>query len=315
MFHRILVPLDASAAAARALPFAEALAGAGSARLLLVQAVNVHTVPGADPTESQVLALDEAQAYLDGLAARISDAGITVETAVPYGPAAEEIVTEARLRHADLIVMTTHGRTGLGRWVYGSVAEAVLAHSPVPVLLLQSWLGEHPWRRLAARPRLLVPLDGSEFSEAALPVAFELIQQLGGELLLMEVVTPVDQVVAAGGPGGPIVVEVADVEALLAAARQYLDGVAGRLSEQLGAPPPRDLRVGDPAQMIADTAREHGVDLIVMSTHGRTGLARTAFGSVAGGVLRHASAPLLLVHPADVLAPASLSATASTGKS
>jgi nucleotide-binding universal stress UspA family protein len=210
MYRSIVVPLDGSAAAERALPFAEALARRGGARLLLVQAVNVHAMVGADPTEAQVQALAEARAYLDETAARGAGQGIAVDTAVPYGPPAEEIVAEVRLRGADLVVMTTHGRAGPGRWVYGSVAEGVLAHSPVPVLLLQSWLGERPWRRLHEKARLLVPLDGSPFAEAALPVAIDFIQQFGGELQLVQAVPPQDDLVADAAAGVPLVVQVGE---------------------------------------------------------------------------------------------------------
>ncbi len=313
MFRTILVPLDGSAQAERALPFAEALARRTGARVLLVQATSVRTMPGADPTAAQVRAVEQAQSYLDDLAARIARQGIAVETAVPYGPAVEGIVAEIQLRGVDLVVMTTHGRSGLGRWVYGSVAEGVLAQSPVPALLLQSWLGEQPWRRLAEQPRLLVPLDGSKFGEAALPVAVEFVRQFGGELVLLRAVPLVDQIIAAAaGPGVPIAGKIEDVEELRLAAQQYLEQVARKLAASLGQPPAIDVRLGEPAQAIAEATRERRADLVVMSTHGRTGLSRVVFGSVAGGVLRQASAPLLLVRPAALIASASPPASATT---
>src|SRR5690242_17726242 len=136
MIRTILVPLDRSPFGERALPFAECLARTLAARLVLVEAVNVHVVPGADPTAAQVQAMEEAGRYLRGIAGRIRETGLDVDIATPYGAAVQEILDEISIRDADLVVMATHGRSGLGRWVYGSVAEGVLHQSPVPVLLL-----------------------------------------------------------------------------------------------------------------------------------------------------------------------------------
>src|SRR5581483_8312860 len=135
MFRTILVPLDGSAAAERALPVAATLAGRGGARLLLVQVADALVLAGEDPSEAEALAVAEAREYLARVAERIAGQGVAVETAAPFGPPAEEILAESRLRAADLVVLTTHGHTGPGRSLYGGVAEAVLAHSPVPVLL------------------------------------------------------------------------------------------------------------------------------------------------------------------------------------
>src|SRR4051812_32589216 len=166
MIRTILVPLDRSPFGERVLPLAASLAELLDAKLVLVEAISVHVFPGADATPAQVRAADEAAAYLLDIAGRLRARGLGVETAIPYGNPVEEILQEISIRNADLVVMATHGRSGLGRWVYGSVAEGVLHASPVPVLLLQAWHGEHLWRGLAGRPRLIVPLDGSELGEA-----------------------------------------------------------------------------------------------------------------------------------------------------
>jgi nucleotide-binding universal stress UspA family protein len=303
MFQTLLVPLDGSSLAERVLPLAEALAEVGGARLVLVRAVLARTVPGGDLTSAQVHAVDEADAYLRDIASRLGERGLGVETAVVYGEAAEGILDEIRLRRADVVVMATHGRSGLGRWVYGSVADAVLAHSPVPVLLVRAWSSGVEPVALQARPRLILTLDGSDFAAAAVPVAEKLVRALDGQLVLLHVVPAPERVLTADGR---IVAyleygrEAANLEQELDTRRtdawnwlhQVASGVALRPGQvQL------DVRVGDPAEAIAAAGREHTAALVVMATHGRTGLSRMLLGSVAASVVRRGSVPVLLVRP------------------
>jgi nucleotide-binding universal stress UspA family protein len=134
----ILVPLDGSALAELALPRAIELARVSGATLLLLRAAMAHTVPGLDSAEAQIRVVEEAEGYLASTAARLRSAGVaTVETATWYGAAAFAIVEAARLRKVDMIVMTTHGRSGLPRLVFGSVAESVLRSTATPLLLVR----------------------------------------------------------------------------------------------------------------------------------------------------------------------------------
>ena len=136
---KILVPLDGSALAESAIPKAVELARVGLSSLLLMRAAEAHTLPGADPTEAQVEVVREAEEYLKAVAERLTKDGVrNVETSVWYGPAAAAIVDAARLRKVDLIVMSTHGRSGLGRLILGSVAESVLRGTTTPILLLRA---------------------------------------------------------------------------------------------------------------------------------------------------------------------------------
>ncbi len=136
--NRILVPLDGSALAESAVGKALELAD-GSATLMLLRAAEAHTLPGMDPTEAQVQVVSEAEAYLADVAARLTAQGVkSVETSVWYGSADSAIVDAARLRKVDLIVMSTHGRSGLGRLILGSVAESVLRGTTTPILLLRA---------------------------------------------------------------------------------------------------------------------------------------------------------------------------------
>ncbi len=131
----ILVPLDGSTLAERALPFAEVLARASGARLVLPRASLVRHRP-EPATEEARIAADE-RAELDRHVALLGERGVVAEGVLRFDEAAEAIVAEAVGREADLIVMATHGRSGLGRLVFGSTAEAVLRRSPAPVLLIR----------------------------------------------------------------------------------------------------------------------------------------------------------------------------------
>jgi len=137
--EKILVPLDGSPLAEAALPTAVDLATSSGARLLLVRAAHAHTLPGVDPTGAEVKVVGEAERYLDEVKGRLAAAGgPAVDTITWYGPAAVSIVEASRLHDVGLIVMTTHGRSGLGRLILGSVAESVLRGTTTPILLLRA---------------------------------------------------------------------------------------------------------------------------------------------------------------------------------
>jgi nucleotide-binding universal stress UspA family protein len=134
----ILVPLDGSVIAEAALKPAVDLARTSGAKLVLLRAAEAHTGPLTDPIEAQVHVMREAEEYLAAAQARVKGAGVAaVELSAWYGPPAEAIVEAARHRHADLIVMSSHGRSGVARLVLGSVAESVLRATAVPILLIR----------------------------------------------------------------------------------------------------------------------------------------------------------------------------------
>jgi nucleotide-binding universal stress UspA family protein len=138
MFKRILVPLDGSSLAEAILPQVQELARTLGAELFLVRAVAAHVFPGVDPTEQEVDVVQKAEAYVAEVAGRLRDAGIPIHTAVRYGEPAEEILGHIGENAVDLVAMSTHGRSGLSRLVLGSVAEQVVRHATVPVLLMRA---------------------------------------------------------------------------------------------------------------------------------------------------------------------------------
>jgi nucleotide-binding universal stress UspA family protein len=138
-FEKILVPLDGSLLAEAALPKAAELVGHHSrATLILLRAVEATTLPGADPIDAQVSVVHEAEDYLETVAARLRADGVPgVKTSVWYGSAAPSILEAARMTKPDLIMMSTHGRSGFRRLVLGSVAESVLRGASMPVFLIR----------------------------------------------------------------------------------------------------------------------------------------------------------------------------------
>jgi nucleotide-binding universal stress UspA family protein len=134
----IIVPLDGSIVAEAALTRAVELAQETRAKLVLLRAAEAHPLPMVDPTEAQVVVMREAQDYLAAVRERVKAAGvIDVEVSAWYGSAVEAIVEAARYRDADLIVMSSHGRSGLARLVLGSVTELVLRATTVPILVIR----------------------------------------------------------------------------------------------------------------------------------------------------------------------------------
>jgi len=294
MYRTILVPLDDSAFSERALPMATTLAQHLKSKLILTRVASASVFPGADATEAQVQAVREAQDHLSDLASRLGEQGLPVEIAVPYGDAAEEILVEVGLHSAGLVIMCTHGRSGLGRWIYGSTAEQVLHRSPVPVLLVHPTGESMTLRMKPAHTSFLVPLDGSAFAEAALPHASALARAFDGTISLLRVVEP---------PTSALTLAEASLlpptsEASIQEAESYLAGMAERLRDS-GFSVQTAVREGWPADVIVHQSAMSEQGLIVMATHGRTGVARLLLGSVALQVVRRSSLPVMLVRPAQ----------------
>lgn len=304
MARTIIVPLDGSPLAERALPYAESLAGTETGRLVLVRAVPYLARPAGDQpfstlTAARDAAAEEAREYLAAVASRLVARGVSAQIAVPYEEEADGILAEAQRAGADLIAMATHGRGGLGRWLYGSVAEEVLARTKLPTLVVRAWLPEGGAALLTAAPRILVPLDGSAANEAAIPVAEGLAADLGGTLVLVRAVARPDLVFAPDALLAPLLSEELTEERSVA--ERYLRDVAARVAVD-GRPVETVVRVGRPgldmaAAVIEAVGRERGAALVVMTSHRRAGLERLLLGSVADATLRHGTLPVILARP------------------
>jgi nucleotide-binding universal stress UspA family protein len=317
VLKKILVPLDGSELARRALPYAARLARLANGRVVLMRAAWTYTLPTEGLSRSERAIREWIERDLDEEAGRLAAQGVDADARIAAGPPESAIAEAARRENADTIVMSSHGRAGLGRWVFGSVAEAVLRTADVPVLIVPA--GAADWA--VGRPGPVVTaLGDADLAEDALAPALELAAALGTGLRLVRVVAPVDRVqtyvqtnvdgqiaVAVPGPGG------APAAAWLDEEQERLDDLATRLRGR-GVPIETTLAVGDPAGEIARVARETGAGAIAMATHRRGEVARLVVGSVAMTVLSRAGLPTLLVRPrvaarpraaaaADLLAP------------
>jgi nucleotide-binding universal stress UspA family protein len=285
-FPLILVPLDRSERAERALPVAERLAAAFGSTLLIAQVsepiVTIRDFPGPAlvPQVYHELAEIEEQLtreYLDRVATELRGRGRHVELRALHGQPAPALLDLEAGEQVDLVVMASHGYGGLERFAFGGVADRIVRHGKAPVLVVRPWGDE---RRYLGLARALVPLDGSATAEAALAM----VKALAGDPLhAMTLVQVVDPYMPAGETQ---------------TARSYLQATRERLSAELAG---RGCAVDEPLILygraegqILDRSQD-GYDLMVLSTHGRGGPERWLLGSVADRVLRGARIPVLLV--------------------
>ncbi|HVB22773.1 MAG TPA: universal stress protein [Ktedonobacteraceae bacterium] len=318
MFRRILVPLDGSKRAEKAIPVAARIARASGGTIVFVEVVLPPVEFGSYP-EDRIVKLkpgafprrEEAEAsYLTSITVTYADelAGINTELDLTSGAPSAEIYKAARLEAVDLIIFCSHGETGLKQWAFGSIAQEAVRHSPVPVLILNEH-GKFPPEQPSYPLRVLVPLDGSALSESALlPVAY-LVSALSGslqnELHLFRVV---DLPSAYGRMKSQAHISDLVHDEAVHEAEQYMKSVSERYTQDLAA---FNLLVSsfvvDSAYVagailhesapIRDAATTTGYDLIAMATHGRGGLLRRLMGSVTEQILGTTKLPMFVVRP------------------
>lgn len=295
MIHRILIPLDGSELALQALPHGALQARKLGAQIILLCVLEPVPASAAEWVVPLDLDLDrvqaEAESYLADMAEPLVEQGLHVDIRTCPGPPAETILAFARAEGVDLIVMSTHGRSGIGRWVYGSVADKVLRGADVPIFLLRVSDAQPP-AGVSDYQRLLVPLDGSELAELALPYAEAWAKAFEAEVILLRV--PTLPAYVSLGPDASMLAPAVLGEAY-DEADAYLANLVRKLKAKGLAVHKAAVEPGAIADTIVDYARDAGVDCIVMSTHGRSGLGRWVYGSVADRVLRAAGVPVLLV--------------------
>jgi nucleotide-binding universal stress UspA family protein len=214
---------------------------------------------------------------------------VQVKPLMLAGHPAEEIVGYTDKENISLIVMATHGQSGLKRWALGSVADKVVRATTRPVMLIRAKGARADVRERGIIHRVLVPLDGSKVGEAAVPFIESLASRLPAEVILL-------QVLVRGYQVGYNYVALTErqIESDKAIATNYLNDVGARLKEK-GITVATQVRFGNVADEIHKFADEIQTDIVAMSTHGRSGVGRRVFGSVAERVLREGNTPLLLV--------------------
>lgn len=321
MFSKLVVPLDGSKLAEAALPYAVRVADLTEARLLLVQVIEMPPLLEGSLNAEDAL-LESSESYLKQVKETITNPDLAlhlpvdkVQTCVSYGTASHEIAKIAELEKAGLIVMTTHGRSGLSRLFLGSVATSTVQHTSIPVLMLKPTREKTSFETLEAllnasdKPgwmegrhcRILVTLDNPEEASLVLQPAIKLASQLNATIYLLHVVhpyIPVSTVEPWIEGHLNIAPELINVEAhnyLLKAADEQLAGIQSEVEAQ-EVKCVKALREGEPALEIESYVNMIQPDMLVMATHARGIVGRALLGSVTEAVLRQTHLPVLLVH-------------------
>jgi nucleotide-binding universal stress UspA family protein len=297
VFKKIIVPLDGSETAEAILPFVEEIAAHTGAEIVLVTAVQQVGVWDAALT-LQVLDREDKSAveYLTEQAKKVAG---KQRCRVLRGDPAEAILRAAGEESADLIAISTHGRSGLARWLFGSTATKLLEAATVPVLFLRPKAGEDKGAPGPVVKKILVPLDGSETAMSILNTVEAFAKAMGASLVLFHAVEPI-----AAYPGFETqsVAAVTVVEEMQAQARQILTR-AMEDAKSRGVEATMVVSLDTAVSGILHAADEQKVDLIAIGTHGRGGIGRAVLGSVADGVVRRsADVPCLVLRATEASA-------------
>lgn len=299
MFSKVLVPLDGSPFAEQSLPYARSIVHRAGATLDLVHVHVPHALTDSAcgryafvPEVDQIYRRRE-RLYLEGTAKSVSTAvHVPVSTAVVDGLDSEAILERVQESKADLIVMTTHARGPLGRIFQGGVADDLIRHAAIPLLLVRPREAE---AAIVAEPvleHMLVPLDGSALAECVLKPALKLMRLWKGHCTLLRIINarPKSMDARPDQPGG-------QEEEREAEARTYLQKLTKRLRDEGVSVQSRVVVAPHTASAILDEAQTQRCDFIAMATHGRGGLLRMLLGSVADEVIRGSCFPVLVYRP------------------
>ena len=316
MYTKVVVPLDGSELSERSLPYARLVAGALSIPIDVVQAFDA-----LPPALHDHLALAATQRMLDQIRSRtdsylsyvrtsLREAGyVATATTLPGAPA--QAIADWVAEDPDaLVVMSTHGRGGIARWALGSVADKVLHLIPNPMLLVRS-AGSEPSNDWEPRA-ILIPLDGSALSELSLEHAAALANALKTRIVLLRVspdaalyrdyLGPAQAEAAASDDADWDPLEEL-IQADAEAASSSLDRAAKRLAGEFGfggTVVQRTVESRNVAEAITDAAASER-SIVVMTTHGHSGINRLVLGSVTDRVVRHSDAPVLVVRQSETL--------------
>lgn len=288
MFKRILVPTDGSPLADTATEVGQKIAAREQARVILLR---------VEPERAKLDDVFAATAALEQQAATLRHMGNAANYRMEYGRPEESIATVAAEEESELIVMAHRHRGLIAGWRHPSVTAGLFSRVPAPILVWPEGMPAEAADRLLTSPNatVIVPLDGSSEAERALPLAIELARAYGRTLTLLRVVVPVPF-------AGPVMAYAPQVEPRVddeREAREYLTEHRKRFAEDTTLTVATMLLEGDAATEIAREASSREGSLVVMSTHGRTGLGKLLLGSVAAKTLERATTPLMIVPPAQ----------------
>ncbi len=327
MYSRVVAPLDGSTLALQVLPYARLIAESTGATLVLLNSVNsfpadligltawsdtdtrVIGAPGlperssdvgSTPTPEQLAELRgrvraDSERQLDEAAGPARAQGLKVEIVLKEGDPAEMIAEEADKDEQTLIAMSTHGRSGVGRWLMGSVTDRVVRHGRHATLVIRAQEGDVTSSSPKLR-RVLLPVDGSSISDSAVPHGVEMAKAIGCGITVLRVVSPMAYG-EAFADYVPTVQSDAFVASIQAEAQGYVDSKVAEIQAAGIADVEGKIVEGNPGSVIIDEVGQGGEQLVVMATHGRSGVGRWLMGSVTDRVIRHSAGPVLVIRP------------------
>lgn len=300
MYERILVPLDGSPRSEGILPYTRALANAHKIPLELLHVIEPQIIATfSDPAHARYADVVEADmrrnglAYLKTVAASLPNS-VAVRCSVHVGNPADAIVDSAAGQAGTLITMATHGRSGIQRWLIGSVADKVLHGTTSHLLLARTDTGRKN-NEAAVLKTVIAPLDGSGLAETALPTVVVLAKSMALEIVLVRAFIPPSGALYATDEYVPNLVEI--TEQARREVKSYLEGKVEQLQAEGLSRVSYVLVEGQAAAEIIDLARKTPDNLVAMSTHGRSGVGRWVLGSVTDRVVRYAGDPVLVIPP------------------
>lgn len=304
IYDRVLVPLDGSPLAEQVLPYAARIGQGLGTPIELFRVFGPVPAEMADPQRGLYVDRlsagfrDEAINYLERVRSTLADIKVGVTCNALEGEAASQILNEADGPANTLIAMATHGRSGLSRWVMGSVTDKVLHGSAAAHLIVRA-VPEDEKPTDFALNTIIVPVDGSALAEQVLPHVVALAVGLDLKVVVLRCFITMEGFAAFSGFDG-VSSQQADAygrmaEEATANATGYLNEIAERLRGQGVKDVESQLQHGPPALVIAEVAQKTPDNLVAMTTHGRSGLSRWTMGSVADRVVRHSGDPVLLV--------------------
>ncbi len=295
MFKRILVPLDRSALAESVLPHTVAVAAVFQSQVTLLHVLDpVHMTDYARTVDAFEWQMHRAEAekYLAEMVARMRDAGVDVESVIMEGDAAERVVEHARLAKCDLIILSSHGQSGLSGWSVSSVVQKIILRAYTSIMIVRAYQsGLSPLTGLRYH-RLLLPVDGSQRAECVLPPTEMLARAHAAQALFVHVVRRPEM--PRRTPLSPADAELVErvVERNRGEAERYLDELKARLSGNAET----RLTVRDSVEAtLHELVDQEKADLVILSAHGYTGETRWPYGGVVTSFLSHGTTPLLII--------------------
>ncbi len=305
MFNRILLPMDRSPLAECVLPHAVAIARAFESQVTLVHVMDpphrANWRRAVDPLNWRIRKA-EAESYLGDLVLRLQKAGLATEKQILEGPAAERIVEFSHKNDVPLIMLSSHGQSGLSGWNVSSVVQKIILRAHTSIMIVRAYQPASIDVTGLRYHRLLVPMDGSQRAECILPVVETLARAHQAQILLAHVVRRPEM--PRRTPPTDEDVELADriVERNRAEAIQYLDQLRSRLSGDIQA---RVLVSDHVGATLHDLVDQEKIDLVLLTAHGYSALTRWPYGSVVSSFITYGTTPLLIVQdlPQDKIEP------------